>query len=145
MVDALSQADRTRLLRLLALGGSSFDGEAVNAVRLACRFVRERGLTLAEALQTAATQEVDLARLAEMERDAYERGRQDAKATAPTTPDAPRTWRDCVRDCQRYRDFLSDWESRFLANIAQWRSALTPKQQSKLHDICSRLQVRGWE
>ena len=127
---ALSDSDRTRLARLLGMTGSQHDGEALNAARLAHRLIRERKTTWEQVISNAP--EHQQSHHQQYQQQQYRR-------------EAPRAWRDCVRECQGYRDFLSDWEIQFLANVAKWRGALTPKQRSKLHDICTRLRVRGWE
>jgi hypothetical protein len=45
MLAALSEPDRTRLVRLLGMLGSDHQGERANAGALADRFIRERELT----------------------------------------------------------------------------------------------------
>ena len=44
-MNALAEADRERLARLLGMLGSAFDGEVANAGRLADKLVRGAGLT----------------------------------------------------------------------------------------------------
>ena len=49
-MNALAEADRDRLARLLGMLGSDFDGEVANAGRLADRLVRNAGLTWPDVL-----------------------------------------------------------------------------------------------
>jgi hypothetical protein len=88
-VTALAAADQRRLVQLLAMSAASNDGEALNSIRLAHALVRRHGLNLTEALEGiggAKAEALDLARLAQLERAAFERGRlaalDEARAAA---------------------------------------------------------------
>jgi hypothetical protein len=112
MLAALSEPDRTRLVRLLGMLGSDHQGERANAGALADRFIRERELTWEQVVASE--------------------GQQQSQS---------RTWHDVVADCQRQPARLSQWERGFLASISAWRGSLTRKQQAKLEDIAARLGV----
>src|SRR5690349_19360119 len=97
---ALSDSDRTRLIRLLGMMGSDHDGEALNAARLADRLIRERRATWSEVVATG---------------------------DPPVRPQPPRTWRETLAACRAQPDRLSPWEAEFLASLSDWLG--TPTQR----------------
>jgi hypothetical protein len=120
MLGALSDTDRTRLIRLLGMLNSSFDAERANAGAMADRLVRSRNLTWEQVV----------AHVEEQQR------RQQQKSPPPR-----RTWHDVIEDCQYRPELLSTWEVTFLGSIVTWQGRLTPKQQAKLIAIAERLGV----
>ena len=115
---ALPESDRVRLVRLLGMLGSVHAGEVANAGALADQLVRRHGLTWEQVISANGQQE------------------RQQHASPPC-----RTWRDVIVECRARPDRLSAWEIRFLANIAVWRRALTPKQRAKLITIAEYLGV----
>ena len=72
---ALKAEAQSRLERFIAVAGSStFDGEAVNALRAATKLCAGEGITLLDALRGTAVAVLDLKRMAMMEEQAYQRG-----------------------------------------------------------------------
>jgi hypothetical protein len=103
----LSEPNRKRLIKLLGMTGSSFDGEAMNALRMAEKILKENKLVLGQVIAPVGT---------------------EGPIPAPD-------WRDLVDDLLAARDKLSEWEIGFLTNLASWHGNLTPKQRAKLDDI----------
>jgi hypothetical protein len=73
---ALPADARRRLLQVVALTTSLHGGEALAALRKAQQLAAGYGATLAEALMATAAADLDLQRIAALEKDAFERGRQ---------------------------------------------------------------------
>lgn len=99
--------DRTRLARML---GSSFDGEVVNAARLASRLLRDRGLTWPDVLETPP------AIAAPVERPVQD----DFAVVLAAFPT------------------LTAWEQKFVVSLRRQRR-WSPKQREKLRDIAERV------
>jgi hypothetical protein len=113
-MERFSASDRKRLVQLLGMLGSDFDGERANAGRLAHRLLVEHDLRWDDVVVSAIAVPVNA---------------------------APRTERDVVGDCI-VRDWLLDgWEKRFLQSLAEWAGAYTVKQRLKLDEIARRLNV----
>lgn len=69
----MKQADRTRLIRLLGMTGSSSDGEALNAMRMAGKLIAELGLTWAQVLEPSpAAPAIGLGHAEDARRAGYE-------------------------------------------------------------------------
>jgi hypothetical protein len=139
---ALAASDQRKLLQLLGMSGADNDHEALNAVRLAHALVRKHGLNLAEAIEGiggAKAEALDLARLAQLEQAAFERGRLAALDEARASALPPwRVMRDhalavCPNLRANEREFLTDLEHRF---------RLTEKQTGWLVAIYSRCPAR---
>ena len=111
MIATLSDADLRRLVKLLNLCSSSYDGEALAAARAAVRLVRERGLSWTDMLQPEA-------------------------ATAANRNLAP--WRRVVADCLRQSTFLGQWELAFLRSLSNFPNIST-KQRAILAQIADRV------
>ena len=93
MTRALSTPDRERLVKLLGMLGSSFQGERDAAACAAQRLLEQHGLTWCQVIAPAA-----------------------ADATRP----APGDWRQVVQACLQRRHFLSRWEIGFLESLSQY-------------------------
>ncbi len=137
---ALPEQAQRLLLQLLGMTGSDHDGEVLAAVRKAHQLVKGHGATLIEALQTTASNAIDLRRLTALEEDAYRRGYEagraastadDGMAAVEDVPCGP-SWQVfahlCLRDhaawCTSWeRNFLQDWIDRGWSNP-------TPKQRA---------------
>jgi hypothetical protein len=140
---ALAPADQQKLARLLGMLGSSHDGEALTAARLAQRLLATANVTWVELIAVPAAPtpaEIDLARVEQLERDAYERGRKAGLAERQEQPSSYPAWADhCLQQCAR---LLTPWESQFLGNfIAQRWAAPTPKQHAVFVRIAARCGV----
>ena len=107
-----------RLVQLLGMLGSDFEGERATAGRMASDIVRASGLTW---------------------RDLLSPQRQQAHQ-APPPPPRPLTWREKARACQALPAEVNAWETDFLASIlgSGW-DTLTDRQASVLERIHSRL------
>ena len=111
-----SQIDR--LAKLLGMTGSQHEGEALNAMRLANRIVREAQMTWFDVL--GATPSVD-----------------DGSFTQWGG------WRGAVQFCQRNARLLSSWEADFCAYMALWIGDASPKQRRLLRVLVNRIIARG--
>lgn len=112
---ALTQTDRMRLGKLLALLASGHAGERDAAGLAAHRLVWRAGLTWAEVLCPSAGAEPRGADLDD--------------------------WRAVVAACLQRHDELTDFDRRFLRSIARF-PRLSEKQAAVLHRIAERLVVR---
>ena len=106
----LDDGDLTRLARLLSRLTSDYDGEVVNATRLANRLVRDRGLTWEQVLKGHKDIDEDL---------------EHHRAIA--------TW---LLD---HRNWLDDSELAFVSTIAHYRKSLTERQIGWLQAIHDRV------
>ena len=116
---ALPPADADRLVKILGLLGSSFDGERAAAALKASQFLRERNLTWPDIIRPALP-----------------------PPDAPPRHEPPYrpspSWRQTVDLCMCDATLLTNWEFRFLLSI-QHRSRLTPKQKSVLDQIAEKV------
>jgi hypothetical protein len=144
-MSALVPADRRRLEQLVALAGSSaFDGEAVNALRAACRLAAGNGLDLLEALRASAAAQLDMVRIATLERDAFERGFRKGIEEGGAQGPAPASWAALAdRLLQQHARLLNEWERRFCASYLSsgWPEP-TLKQKAILEKLAARCGLR---
>jgi hypothetical protein len=137
---ALAPPEQQRLARLLGMLGSAHDGEVLNAARLAQRLLATANMTWTELVATPPAltpAEIDLARIAQLEADAFERGRRAglAEQTQGFTS-WPLLADHCLHQCGR---LLTPWETGFLADfIARRWTVPTAKQ----HPIFARIAAR---
>ena len=129
----LSPTERARLVALLGMLGSDFDGERASAGLLATRLLKAKGLTW-DALITArlATEEPPSRRPRpepEREPDADGRTGLDWRATA-------------ARCCSRYPGYLTAWERDFMRGLPRF-PRLSRKQRDTLSGIVQRLRAQG--
>lgn len=120
---ALSSAERDRLIRLLGLLGSDFDGERATAAAMASRFIRERRLTWADVI--------------------------GAKPPAFPEPQRP-TWREAATPTDASNDLdlvlrnlgaLSPWEQQFMRSVSG-RSRWFPKQRARFAEIAAKVRAK---
>jgi hypothetical protein len=116
-----AQASRPKLAGILGMLGSEHDGEVLAAARMAERLRREMGATWHDLI--ACPPEPETSRRSDPPR--------------PSRPQAPH-WRATVARCRARPDRLSDFERRFLASLAGFRT-LSPKQATVLVGIAERL------
>jgi hypothetical protein len=102
---------REKLAAVLGMLGSTHDGEALNAARLADRMRRAAGVTWTDLLSGPAV------------------------CTYPP-PRRPH-WRDLIAECRHRPGLLTAWEQRFLASIMR-RSHLSQKQLTVLEAIAAK-------
>src|SRR5262245_42674407 len=115
----LSEHDRTRFVRLLAVAsGSAFEGEAVNAVRLAGRLLNDRGVSWDQVISSTGERQ------------------HRHQSSSPR-----RSWRDVVADCLAKPELLTPRESNFLRSMTRWRNHPTPRQRAWFTEIAARLCV----
>ena len=144
-MSALAVADQRRLEQLLALAGSSqFDGEALNALRAAVRLAAGTGMTLPEALRVSVGTQLDLQRIAVLEKDAYERGFRKGVEEGGAQGPAPASWPALAdRLLQQHARLLNEWERRFCASYLSsgWPEP-TLKQKAILEKLAARCGLR---
>lgn len=169
---ALEPKQRDRLVRFLAIAGqSSSDGEAINALRQAVKLAQGAGLSLPDALASAGTAMMDVARLARLESEAFARGEQagidkakvsavdlqlayergfaagrnNGATTAPhaaTSSNHTSSWQTFAHECLKRPDIMTKWEIDFCTNfITRGWNTPTPKQQLVFHRISSKCGV----
>jgi hypothetical protein len=123
----VTDKERERLVALLGMMGSSGDGEALNAARLAQRFITDRKLTWNDviAVQTA-----------EKTYDPYEEMMRNARQNAArntATHQEKAAWL-----LKNYEDKLSNVEKKnFVRDMVHWMRP-SPKQQTWLDRIYAR-------
>jgi hypothetical protein len=143
-VTALAAGDQRRLLQLVALAASPYDGEALAALRKAQAIASAHSMTLPEALLAGAVVAIDLQRITALETDAFQRGY--AQGRAETTAEGTlRTWREFSAEClAKFAFLLNPWEQQFLRNYATrgWATP-TPKQLPVLQRIAAKTGVRA--
>jgi hypothetical protein len=117
---ALPPKVRERLERLIGMTGSDQDGEALTALRMAQKVATEHRTTLMEILLTPLrAQALDLTRLADLERDAYERGFASGQASV-ANQSPPATWPLLVERCLRdHPRLMNDWEREFMSSFLE--------------------------
>lgn len=104
------EIDLDRLAHLLGMLGSRFDGEALNAGRLAHRLVRSAGSTWPEVLKRCTT-----------------------------SWESPRDTSEALMLCERWAYRLTDWERNFIASV-QCRSRLSQRQERVIWDIADKIE-----
>jgi hypothetical protein len=107
----LAQADRTKLVKLLALLGSDHAGERDAAGMAAHRLLKQRGMTWEDALSPRAVER----RLPEMG-----------------------TWRRTVALVLESGRYIRPWEREFLTDLPKFRR-LSVKQRYVLSEIAKRV------
>lgn len=151
---AVSELDLKKLGRVIAMVGSSHEGEALTALRLADRMLRDAGIRWDDLLSPAHELEVAtkaaavlLAENTALRAD-LEQLRTTGTAIAPWSEIGP-----AITDTQRAaqwaldvhrhgRVWLSDFEVRFLITCTQWDGGLTPKQAPIFQQVIERIAVR---
>lgn len=122
----MTDKERERLVALLGMMGSSGDGEALNAARLAQKFITDRKLTWNNVIATTTTT---------FSTNPYEEMMQKAReraAQSPQTHQQKAAWL-----IKHYEDMLSNVERDFVLDMIHWNTP-TPKQQTWLNRIYAR-------
>ena len=129
-----------RIAQILGMGGSVHDGEALNAIRLANRLVREAQLTWPDLLCERLP-----APDPEPEQWAYG-DEEDHRPSGDLFFAWPLRWQAAVRFADRCRKELPDRERDFIDQLAIRNSGATPseKQTLWLRGIVTRLIQRGF-
>jgi hypothetical protein len=131
---SLSDADFDRLLKLLGMSGSASNGEALNAIRLANRLLRDRGLTWPEAIERNVDGPVPEP--------------EPPPRPAPTRPPAREfaawgDWRDAAAACARDKcGALTVWERHFAASVLGF-PFISARQRETLIAITRKLERAG--
>ena len=110
MASVLAAETRSRLAKLLGMVGSTHDGEALNAARMADKLVREAGVSWADTLGGAASPPPD-----------YD-----------TLPSHVFLCDVCLKDGHRQK--LTQWELDFVASVRGFEE-VSPKQRKTLRRI----------
>jgi hypothetical protein len=115
----LDQVTALRLTKVLALTGSSFDGEAVAAIRRANEILKARSLTWSDLI--AATIEAPSSKAGHARHGTGGENREQMH------------WREAVKICLGMEEApLSAWDRGFLESILERRNPLTEKQKIQL-------------
>jgi hypothetical protein len=134
--------DRARLAAVLGMCGSDFEGEALNAARLADRLVREAGLTW-EAIVAADPVLLKAANqlLIENEelRAELDRLRKEVRPRPPQPWGGADGWQDGVQALLLWHEHLSQWDRDFLNSLLLRCRRLSPKQYAVLARIGDRV------
>jgi hypothetical protein len=123
------ETDRTRLIRLLKMFSSNFDGEVASAARRAHQLIESRRLDWDELIIKVGAAG-----------SSKERREHRAHATGPIGD---------IRRCQPLAEHLTEWEADFIESIAgsilEW-GRLTPRQRAVLDRVVNKLKLGGlWE
>jgi hypothetical protein len=119
--NSLQTIDRVRIAKLLGMTGSTHDGEAVNAMRLANRIVRESGVTWYDVIGATALPSPEVA-------DPLEGW--------------PGGWRGAVETCLDHGHILSAWERSFLVSTLGFRG-LSEKQAAVVRRLLDKTVAAG--
>jgi hypothetical protein len=134
--------DCNRLAQLLGMLGSDFDGEVINAGRLAVRLVKDAGLTWQQvvdhnvAIQAARQLLAENERLCANNKELQEEVRRlrARSIPIPSSWQEPQSTSEKVEQALEWTSVLTDWEREFATSIAgRWR--LTGRQQDRLDQI----------
>jgi hypothetical protein len=150
----MSELDRQKLGRVIAMAGSSHEGEALTALRMADRMLRDAGMRWGDLLSLAHELEIatEAAAVLLAENIALKAELEQLR----TTGTAIATWSEVgtvnantqraaewALDLHRHgRVWLSTFEIRFLSTCMQWDGCLTPKQASIFKRVMERIAVR---
>lgn len=122
---ALPAKQLDRLSKIAGLLASDQAGEVVAAAAAGTRILRDARLTWADLVQGSITTTT-----------------APRKAKRPPQPAPAGDWRDDVVACRARLDLMSEWERRFLANLAGFTS-LSPKQVTVLARLRERVRAAG--
>lgn len=111
----LDPTSRAKLVGILGMLGSDFDGERAVAALLASRLLKSHGLTWDDLIPPAV-------------------GFVAEQSDRDDQPD--------LTLCLRHIRLLTDWEAGFIRSITS-RRRLSPKQSDVLHRIAGTLRARG--
>src|SRR5215813_13359059 len=129
--------DRSRLAQLLGMLGSDFDGEVINAGRLADRMLKEAGVTWPEALD-AERVAVEAARvlLADNEQLQTENRQLQAELVRLRRPPLPTSWvlpqtpGEQTAQAIEWTGILNDWERSFVNDLSgRWQPPTERQRQ----------------
>jgi hypothetical protein len=150
----VSELDLKKLGRVIAMVGSNHEGEALTALRLADRMLRDAGMRWEDLLSPAHELEIatEAAAILLAENTALNAEVEQLR----TTGTAIATWSEVgseIADTQRAAQWaldlhrqghvwLSDFEVRFLSRCAQWNGRLTSKQAPIFQRVIERIAVR---
>lgn len=138
-----------RLIQLLGMMGSTHDGEALTAARMAQRLLTQLGLTWEEAMGAGLSEEQAKYACELAFRDGYEKGRAAGVAEgnravqAYQAARAARTWTMVARELLNdHDDELNEWETEFCEGFIDrgWASP-TPKQRAVFERIANKCGV----
>jgi hypothetical protein len=151
----VSELDLKKLGRVIAMVGSSHEGEALAALRLADRMLRDAGMRWEDLLSPAHELEIATEAFAVLlaEKAALKAELEQLR----TTGTAIATWSEvgaaiadtqCTAqwalDLHRHGSvWLSDFEFRFLGTCRQWDGRLTLKQTQIFQRVMERIAVRA--
>jgi len=150
----VSELDLKKLGRVIAMVGSGHEGEAVTALRLADRMLRDAGMRWEDLLSPSHELEIatEAAAILLAENTALKAELEQLRTTGTEIA----TWSEvgaAIANTQRAalwaldlhrhgRVWLSDFEVRFLGECAQWDGRLTPKQASIFRHVMERIAIR---
>ena len=144
----MDSEQRVRLAQLLGMLGSAHNGEIVNAARLAVRLIKGAGLDWHDVLSPDRVA-VGAARVLLQEnqqlRDEIEHLRRQLEHAGnrtlqtPANYSSPRSNGEKIETAIAWTHVLSDWERKFVTDIAG-RPRLSPKQQDSLDLIIVKIE-----
>jgi len=150
----VSELDHKKLGRIIAMVGSSQEGEALNALRLADRMLRDAGLRWEDLLSPVHELEIATKAVAVLLdentalRTELEQLRTTGTAVAmwshvgATISNTQRAARWALALYHQGHVRLSDFEVRFLNTCAQWGGRLTPRQAPILQRLIDGIVAR---
>jgi hypothetical protein len=150
----VSELDLKKLGRVIAMVGSGHEGEALTALRLADRMLRNAEMRwedlLSPAHETEIATEAAAVLLAENTALRAELVQLRTTGTAIATWSevgpaiaAPQRAAEWALDLHRHgRVWLSEFEVRFISTCTQWDGRLTPKQAPIFRRVMERIAVR---
>jgi hypothetical protein len=150
----VSELDLKKLGRVIAMVGSSHDGEALTALRLADRMLRDAAMRWEDLL--SPVHELEIATEAAAVLLAENTALKTELAQLRTTGTAVAMWSDvgsAISNTQRAAQWaldlyhqghvwLSDFEVRFLSTCTRWGGRLTPEQAPIFQRVMNLVAVR---
>ena len=135
--------DRTRLLKLLGMTGSSHDAEALTALRLAQQLMREGGITWEDTIHGNGLLTYQEG-WQEGHRAGFEEGHAEGFKEGKNAPRArPASWRATAEEMlAEYGDDLTEWETGFLQSFLdrRWHTP-TERQQGVFERIADKVGI----
>jgi hypothetical protein len=126
----MDPAKRERLVKLLGQAGSSYDGEAVTALRLAQKLLREQRLTWRELFDGLPASRGDAA-LQQMKQrvEILERENARLRGGQPQPENHQKVAQWILGLAAARSVFLAPFEHDFLETVQDWTGSLTEKQR----------------
>ncbi|HTS09102.1 MAG TPA: hypothetical protein VMP68_26285 [Candidatus Eisenbacteria bacterium] len=130
----LPQTQRDKLIRILGMLGSDFDGERASAGVLASNLLKSLGLTWEDVIAKIAEENPKQEQARQQQYNSYDPYQYK-------TYDDYAHWRTKLWFLRDNDDLLSDWETGFVESLNR-RTRITPRQEEILDQIYSKIRQK---